>query len=41
MYLPVCLCGYVHVTAGAHGGQRSQIPLKLELQVVERHLTWC
>jgi hypothetical protein len=30
----------MHVTAGAHGGQKQQISLELELQVVVRHLVW-
>lgn len=37
----VCMHGYVHVCAGALGGQKRMLePLKVELQEVVSHLMW-
>lgn len=40
-YLRMCLCGYVHVRAGACWGQRrTSDPLELQFQGVVSHLMW-
>jgi hypothetical protein len=39
VYTSMSVFGYVHMSAGAHGGQkRAPDPRKLELQLVVRHL---
>lgn len=45
-FLKICICVsvciYVHMSAGAHRGQKgASDPPELELQEVVRHLTWC
>lgn len=34
------MCGYVHMNAVAHGGQRVSDPLELGLQVAVSHPMW-
>lgn len=44
IFLILCMCGFVygfvHLSAGAHGGRRHYITLELELQVFMSCLTW-
>lgn len=41
LFLIACVCGFMHISTGAHGGQeRASNPLKLEPQVVVSHLLW-